>query len=195
MADTATDIRPRRIVDEDGATVEIFDLPTDEASLEALLRELFEQHWREITFGPIIQGAAWEMRADAAPEKIKMFDGYLTVTFGVPHLHRQASRPPQQQSLAGARASSPDQPRRALSALEPRRHANFLGSSPVQRQGRAADHRAAAQSVPPSGDRQGAEDAGLVAPRAVGRAQAHPPRPPPARSFRPLWHGLPTRVE
>jgi hypothetical protein len=78
---------PQRIVDEDGATVEVFALPTDGASLEALLREIFVEHWHEITFGPIIQGAAWEMRAAAAPEKIKMFDGYLTVTFGVPHFH------------------------------------------------------------------------------------------------------------
>jgi hypothetical protein len=78
---------PQRIVDEDGATVEVFALPTDGASLEALLREIFAEHWHEITFGPIIQGAAWEMRAAAAPEKIKMFDGYLTVTFGVPHFH------------------------------------------------------------------------------------------------------------
>jgi hypothetical protein len=78
---------PQRVVDEDGAVHEIFALPTDPASLEALLRELFAEHWHEITFGPIIQGAAWEMRAMAPPEKIKMFDGYLTVTFGVPHFH------------------------------------------------------------------------------------------------------------
>jgi hypothetical protein len=77
----------QRIVDEDGATVEVFALPTDATSLETLLHDIFVNHWHEITFGPIIQGAAWEMKADAAPEKIKMFDGYLTVTFGVPHFH------------------------------------------------------------------------------------------------------------
>ena len=32
---------PRRIVEEDGAAVDVFALPSDEASLEALLRELF----------------------------------------------------------------------------------------------------------------------------------------------------------
>ena len=83
----SADVLPHRVVDEDGATVEVFALPTDAASLEALLRELFERHWREITFGPIIQGAAWEFRAAEAPEKIGMFDGYLTVAFGVPHFH------------------------------------------------------------------------------------------------------------
>ena len=47
---------PRRVTDPDGHIVEVFALPTDETSLEGLLRELFEKHWRVITFGPIIQG-------------------------------------------------------------------------------------------------------------------------------------------
>lgn len=78
---------PVRTVEEDGATIERFPLPTDAPSLEELLRDLFAAHWSEIVFGPIIQGAAWEMRADRAPDKIAMFDGYLTVAFGVPHFH------------------------------------------------------------------------------------------------------------
>ncbi len=81
------DIRPHRIVDEGGASVDVFSLPTDAASLEELLRDLFQNHWRHITFGPIIQGAAWDMRGAQAPDTIKMFDGYLTVAFGVPHFH------------------------------------------------------------------------------------------------------------
>jgi hypothetical protein len=80
-------VQPQRLVDVDGSAVEVFALPTDAASLEALLRDLFENHWREITFGPIIQGAVWELRAPEAPDTIKMFDGYLTVAFGVPHFH------------------------------------------------------------------------------------------------------------
>jgi len=90
MGQTATEssnARPRRVVDEDGATVEVFALAVDPDSLEALLRDLFQNHWGEITFGPIIQGAAWEMRAAEAPSKVSMFDGYLTVAFGVPHFH------------------------------------------------------------------------------------------------------------
>jgi len=82
-----SEIAPQRIIDEDGATVEVFALPADAESLEALLRDLFENHWQEITFGSIIQGAAWEMRADQPPSTVKMFDGYLTVAFGVPHFH------------------------------------------------------------------------------------------------------------
>ena len=82
---TAT--RSQTVGDPDGATVEIFPLPTDEGSLEELLRDLFEQHWDKITFGPLIQGAAWEIRAPHAPTQIGMLDGYLTVAFGTSHFH------------------------------------------------------------------------------------------------------------
>jgi hypothetical protein len=78
---------PRRIVDDDGATLEVFDLPTDETSLLELLRELFVDHWADITFGPIIQGAAWEMKAAQAPSYFGVLDGYLTIAFGAPHFH------------------------------------------------------------------------------------------------------------
>ena len=79
--------RTTTVKDPDGATVEVFALPTDEVSLEALLRYLFEQHWDKITFGPLIQGAAWEMRAPHAPTYVGMLDGYLTVAFGASHFH------------------------------------------------------------------------------------------------------------
>ena len=75
------------MTDPDGATVEIFPLPTGEGSLEELLRDLFEQHWDKITFGPLIQGAAWEIRAPHAPTQIGVLDGYLTVAFGISHFH------------------------------------------------------------------------------------------------------------
>lgn len=80
-------VRPGRVVDPDGAVVEVFPLPTDEGSLEELLRDLFEGHWAEIAFGPIIQGAAWEIRAPHAPSHVGMQDGYLTVAFGASHFH------------------------------------------------------------------------------------------------------------
>jgi hypothetical protein len=85
--ETKPKLLSERIVDPDGATVEVFPLPTDEATLLALMRDLFANHWRDITFGPMVQGAAWEMRAAQEPSKIAMFDGYLTVAFGVPHFH------------------------------------------------------------------------------------------------------------
>jgi hypothetical protein len=79
--------RATTVTDPDGATVEIFPLPTDESSLEQLLRDLFGQHWDKITFGPLIQGAAWEIRTPHAPTHIGMLDGYLTVAFGLSHFH------------------------------------------------------------------------------------------------------------
>ncbi|VTZ51680.1 conserved hypothetical protein [Methylocella tundrae] len=77
----------RRAVDVDGSSVDIFALPADEETLEVLLRDLFENHWREITFGPVIQGAAYEFKASSPPTHIGMFDGYLTIAFGAPHFH------------------------------------------------------------------------------------------------------------
>jgi len=76
-----------RVVETDGAAVEIFPLSTDPADLEALLRDLFENHWREIIFGPLIQGAAWEIRAPGAPRRVGMLDGYMTVAFDAWHFH------------------------------------------------------------------------------------------------------------
>jgi hypothetical protein len=78
---------PKRWTEPDGTLLDVFSLPTDSASLEELLRDLFENRWHEITFGILIQGAAWEMKTDKLPTRIGMLDGYLTVAFGVPHFH------------------------------------------------------------------------------------------------------------
>jgi hypothetical protein len=78
---------PQRVTDEDGHAVDVFPLPTDEGTLERLLRDLFESHWDKIVFGPIIQGGAWEFQAPQAPTHIGLLDGYLTVAFGASHFH------------------------------------------------------------------------------------------------------------
>jgi hypothetical protein len=67
--------QPQRMIDVDGSAVDVFPLPVEEAALVALLRDLFENHWREITFGPIIQGAAYEFKASSRPTHIGTFDG------------------------------------------------------------------------------------------------------------------------
>ena len=78
----------RQIVREPGnGTLELFPLPTDEATLESLLRIIFERFWREIVFGILIQGSVFEMTADAAPSRVGMLDGYLTVEFDRSHFH------------------------------------------------------------------------------------------------------------
>lgn len=70
----------------DGATTEYDDIPVAGDRIERLLTELFTAHWCDITVGPIIQGAAWEIRFTAQP-RVSMLDGYLTVDTGPWHFH------------------------------------------------------------------------------------------------------------
>jgi len=75
-----------RLKDEPGnGLLEIFSLPTDEATLLHLLEEVFA-HWQVVQFGPIIQGAAYEIKAPRAP-RITTLDGYATLDFGDWHMH------------------------------------------------------------------------------------------------------------
>jgi hypothetical protein len=78
-----------RVIEEPGlGTLEVWDLEPRAEVLEPLLTELFRGHWPEITFGPLIQGAAWELTATGPPARIGMQDGYLTVDFGpMGHFH------------------------------------------------------------------------------------------------------------
>ena len=53
-----------REVDEIGlGRLEVWDLEPSEEILRRLLTDLFEHRWRELTFGPLIQGSAWEITA------------------------------------------------------------------------------------------------------------------------------------
>jgi hypothetical protein len=77
-----------RTVDEPGmGRLEIFPIPTDEPTLFALIKHIFESYWETIFFGILIQGAAWEVKAPGAPRKIGLLDGYVTVDFGPWHFH------------------------------------------------------------------------------------------------------------
>ncbi|MGH7255167.1 MAG: DUF7676 family protein [Nitrospirales bacterium] len=71
----------------DGSRIEYEYMEPKEEALRALLRELFETHWSEITFGPCIQGAVYEIRLTEPPRKLSMLDGYLTVDAGTWHFH------------------------------------------------------------------------------------------------------------
>lgn len=86
LMDSAIATTPARVVDPDGATMEVFPLSADERTLEALLTFLFREHWADIVFGPIVEGAAFEFRAAAEP-RLGMLDGYLTVHCGPSHFH------------------------------------------------------------------------------------------------------------
>ena len=57
-------------------------MSTEEAFLEKLLTDIFENYWDGIVFGPIIQGGAFEFKCTSKPEKIVLYDGYLTVVTG-----------------------------------------------------------------------------------------------------------------
>lgn len=60
---------------------EIWALPAEEAFLEAFLTDVFCNHWKDLRFGPLIEGAAYELQPVAAPSKLGVMDGYLTIFF------------------------------------------------------------------------------------------------------------------
>jgi hypothetical protein len=65
----------------DGTRTEYFDVECSEPALLALLREMFEAHWRDVIFGPCIEGAVFEGRFGEKPT-ISLLDGYATVQVG-----------------------------------------------------------------------------------------------------------------
>lgn len=62
----------------DGTSTELFEVDCAEATLLAVLRELFEEHWAEVIFGPCIEGAVFEGCFPQRP-RLSLLDGYLTV--------------------------------------------------------------------------------------------------------------------
>jgi hypothetical protein len=72
--------------DADGTVTEYDEVAVDGDRVQRLLTELFREHWDRIVVGPVIEGAAWEIRFTAAPS-VSMLDGYLTVDTGPWHFH------------------------------------------------------------------------------------------------------------
>lgn len=70
----------------DGAATEYYEVPVAGNHIERLVTELFTDHWAKLTVGPLLQGAAFEIRF-TAPPKVTMLDGYLTVDTGPWHFH------------------------------------------------------------------------------------------------------------
>ena len=100
---------PKLLVREDGGREEIYALPTREAYLHELIEYIFREYWQGLVFGPIIEGAAFEITCANAPVSITLLDGYLTVQFGRTHFHL----------CIGENRGSPDNPTPA--ALRARR--------------------------------------------------------------------------
>lgn len=75
-----------RTTEEHEDDLEVFPIRLDENTLYSILSLLFEEHWQEIRFGPLIQGAVFELAASQQPT-LSMLDGYLTIDLGGPHVH------------------------------------------------------------------------------------------------------------
>ena len=69
-----------------GSVTDYHEVPVHGDVVERLLTEIFSAHWAEISAGPVIEGAAYEIRFTAAPT-LSMLDGYLTVDVGAWHFH------------------------------------------------------------------------------------------------------------
>jgi len=80
------------VINADGSRTEYHEVPTDASTLERLMREIFEQHWDDITAGPIVPGAAYELMYSKAP-KVTLSAGYLTVDTGEYHFHLYLGEP------------------------------------------------------------------------------------------------------
>jgi hypothetical protein len=76
----------------DGSQVRYSYFDADEAKLEKLFREVFEQHWQRIAVGPWVAGAIFELAFDKAPE-VRVKNGYLTVDAGAWHFHLCIGQP------------------------------------------------------------------------------------------------------
>jgi hypothetical protein len=70
----------------DGSTIEYFEVAVEGDRVERLMVELLTEHWAQLTVGPLIQGAVFEIRFPQAP-RLSMLDGYLTVDLGLWHFH------------------------------------------------------------------------------------------------------------
>ena len=81
------DVQYREETGADGSSQSVWEFRPTRELLEALLRDLFENHYESLVFGPCIQGAVFECRVKAPPRKISYLDGYLTVDLGDWHFH------------------------------------------------------------------------------------------------------------
>ncbi len=82
---TNSPFQPKLVHEPGMGTLEVFPLDTSEQFLFTLLKDLFENYWSEVQFGILIQGSVLELSAPQKPEKVALFDGYLTVEFGQWH--------------------------------------------------------------------------------------------------------------
>ncbi len=77
----------REIIDNpDGTATEYTYFEPTQETMRVLVDILFQEHWADITVGPCIEGAVFEIRFKDPP-KVSLLDGYLTVDLGHWHFH------------------------------------------------------------------------------------------------------------
>ncbi len=62
-------------------------LATEDAFLRDFLADIFARYWDQISFGPILDGCAYEWTCASPPDRVEYEGGYLTIGFGGPHFH------------------------------------------------------------------------------------------------------------
>lgn len=88
-------IEKQQVRTDDGRIEEVWPLPRDAEFLEGVFRYLFEERYHDFSFGPLIPGAAYELRAPGPPQSVTMSGGYLTVHWGEKgHFHLCIGEPP-----------------------------------------------------------------------------------------------------
>ena len=98
------------VTEPDGSITRYAAVPVASDTVERLMTEVFREHWAAIFAGPVIEGAAYEIRF-VAPPAVSMLDGYLTVDTGAWHFHlcvgahRGAATPEQARVRRAARAA------------------------------------------------------------------------------------------
>lgn len=70
----------------DGTKSEYTYFDAKDVDVEAMLTEIYEKYWEQVTTTYVIQGAVFELFAKK-PKKVGVLDGYLTVDTGDWHLH------------------------------------------------------------------------------------------------------------
>src|SRR5215470_1309352 len=154
----------------DGTRTEYFEVDCAEATLLTLLRECFEEHWREVIFGPCIEGAVYEGRFAERPT-VALSDGYATIDVpGAASWHFHLCIGAHRGSAARPRRVAAMHPRRVLPSSRHEGRGQRVGTSSVERSRRADAHGVLSESVDRSRRATLRRRAGLVAAPALDAA-------------------------
>src|SRR5205809_7717754 len=107
----------------DGTVTTYDEVNVEGDSVERLLTALFTENWPAVTVGPLIEGAAYEIRFTVAP-KVSMLDGYMTIDTGAWHFHlcvgdHRGTPSPELGGSAASRAAPSSRPRAAPARQRP----------------------------------------------------------------------------